>query len=128
MNNENDPTIIIGCDPADYEKAFTTAVIYGKSVQLLIVDEVPALVGEKLHQALVDLITNEKGTIDRFNIKRMDFAELERRCIELGLDQLPHIDDYGRPDKVQAEAPVPKHNIHPKAKAKLPFYHQRRRF
>lgn len=111
-------TVIIGCDPAGDSHDFTAAsVIVGKKMHVIIIDDHDPIMGESLRKALLE---------EAARMAMGDFSELEQRI--LGMQgQLPPF-DYGWPDKLQAEEPIPKHNIHPKAKAKLPFYHQRRRF
>lgn len=114
-----DPVIVIGCDVAASKAAFAGVVLRGVSMQMMVIDDIGPLVSEELYKLLEEGRSKPSG----------DFAELEKRILACfnEFDQKAPF-DYGWPDKVAAEAPEVKHAVHPKAKAKLPFYHQRRRF
>lgn len=100
--------------------AFRRLIVEGTTI--LIIDE-ETWIGEALHEAIEKL-------------RNADFSELEERIVGAAGQMSPYelssdgIDQYLRdhhPVKVVQE-PVPDHDPHPKAKAKLPYFHNRRRF
>lgn len=121
-----DKTLHMFVDPGTNEltAAYTAAVLEGKVVTMIIVDEVNTAIGTRLHEAMEKLIEEERGTVDGFRIRDVDFGELEKRVLAMCIDDV----SLDIPMKADMGPLVPKHDPHPKAKAKLPFYHQRRRY
>lgn len=107
--------ITIGIDPGNGDSK-AVAVICGKSPKLIIIDEY-CLMDNGLRETL------EKETL---RVHNMDFSELEKRILAYRGD-LEQLEFHEYPMKAQMD-PVVKHDPHPKAKAKMPYYHQRRRY
>jgi len=111
--------VYIGCDPGTSATVLVRASLTGRAVQVIILDEV-TLMSEEFKEAAKQLLEEAKQSL-----LQQDLSALEERI--LAHQDLPYINDISWPCKAAVEV-KPKHNPHPKAKAKLPYYHQRRRF